>query len=52
MASGKVFIHLRGNAGFYFFIFLLCNLAAGCWQDTPAAILGLITFSMCRDSLC
>lgn len=40
--GGKVFIHLRGNGAF---LFLLRNLAAGFWWDTPKAILGLITFS-------
>lgn len=36
-----MFIHLRENEVFLFF---LCNLPAGCWWDTPRAILGLITF--------
>lgn len=36
-----MFIHLRENE---VFLFLLCNLPAGCWWDTPRAIPGLITF--------
>lgn len=48
MGSGEVFIHLWGNGGV---LFLQCNLVAGCWWDSLEAILGLITFCLCHDSL-
>lgn len=41
VGSAKVFIHLKGNGDF---LFLLYNLAAGCWCGTPKAVLGLFTF--------
>lgn len=41
VGSGKVFIRLKGNGDF---LFLLHNLAAGCWWDTLKAVLGLFTF--------
>lgn len=41
VGSAKVFIHLRRNGDF---LFLLHNLAAGCWWDTPKAVLDLFTF--------